>query len=487
MILFTLQIIFFITMGPLAWGQEKPASSKDPTIDTPSGPAARNPENRNQADLSAGSPDGPPSASNTSNRPQAGPSAPETDIVLDDVVITGPKKKKPVKRKARVRPKARKATPVAGPAPAPVETPVPIQAESAGAEAMQDSLVTSSGAGTGSGSGSGEPVSTGAALPGQTAGQSGQASGAAPRGPASLDGVQTVQTGDVRPEYTPSFYSYIERERFDGKMDDLAEVIEKEAGVQVRQSGGLGSFSEVSLRGSSSAQVMIYLDGILLNDASGGGVDLSNISLSDVEAIEVYRGTTPANFGKTSIGGAINIRTLRAQKGLKASVGAGVGSFSTKKAFGYVNHKPGRGDYILSADYLGSDNNFEFLNKKGTDLNTNDDEWEDRRNAQFYQYNLLAKTGYDFNPDFRIDFLNQYFFKHQGLPNWTNQVNCRASLKTQRNIAALKLTKNDFSPLHLNASLKLSHTWKEETYDDRQGFNRTGTAIQPLHHHPVRR
>ena len=78
------------------------------------------------------------------------------------------------------------------------------------------------------------------------------------------------QTGDVDLEETTGFVTVIEREAFEGKMEDLAEVLQNEAGVQVRQSGGLGSFSTVSLRGSSSDQVMVFMDGVLLNDASGG-------------------------------------------------------------------------------------------------------------------------------------------------------------------------------------------------------------------------
>ena len=50
----------------------------------------------------------------------------------------------------------------------------------------------------------------------------------------------SYQTGDVDMEQTPAFYSLIEREAFEGKMEGLAEIIEKEAGVQVRQSGGIG-------------------------------------------------------------------------------------------------------------------------------------------------------------------------------------------------------------------------------------------------------
>ena len=86
------------------------------------------------------------------------------------------------------------------------------------------------------------------------------------------------RTGDVDMENIPAFTTVIHREAFEGKTESLAEVIEKEAAVQVRQSGAMGSFSTISLRGSSSDQVLVFLDGVLLNDASGGGVDLSNIA-----------------------------------------------------------------------------------------------------------------------------------------------------------------------------------------------------------------
>ena len=134
-----------------------------------------------------------------------------------------------------------------------------------------------------------------------------------------LDAVEVtsekVETGDVDKTLTPGFFSVIKREDFQGRLENLADVIEKEAGTQVLQHGGMGSYSSISLRGSSSDQVMIYLDGILLNEGSGGGVNLSNFSLGDVGSIEVFRGTTPVNFGKASIGGVVNIKTIKAEEG----------------------------------------------------------------------------------------------------------------------------------------------------------------------------
>ncbi len=280
---------------------------------------------------------------------------------------------------------------------------------------------------------------------------------------------EKFHTGDVNLESSPTFYSVIPRESFEGKIEGLSDVLKKETGVQIRSSGGMGSFSEVSLRGSSSDQVMIFLDGVLLNDASGGGVNLSNISLFDVQSIEVYRGFTPINFGSASIGGAVNIKTIRTEEGLKASALAGYGSFDTYQAGAFLNHKPSQWDYLISFDYLDSENDFEFDNDKGTPYNPADDKRENRYNAQFDQMNVLTKVGYEFSETWRMDLFNQYFDKDQGIPDWRNNKSTDTSLETKRNISSLKITIDDLGRWGINTATTLSYSWKEEEYDDSLG------------------
>jgi iron complex outermembrane receptor protein len=48
---------------------------------------------------------------------------------------------------------------------------------------------------------------------------------------------EPLQTGDVDLKETTGFVSVIKREDFAGKMEDLAEVLQKEAAVQIRKSG----------------------------------------------------------------------------------------------------------------------------------------------------------------------------------------------------------------------------------------------------------
>ncbi len=276
------------------------------------------------------------------------------------------------------------------------------------------------------------------------------------------------ETGDVDIATTSSFHKIINREDFDDKTENLAQVIKKESGVQVKQSGGLGSYSTVSLRGSSSKQVLVYLDGILLNEASGGGVDLSSISLKDVESIEIFKGSVPVNFSKSSIGGVVNIRTLRKKRNISGSVMAGYGSFSTFKASAWLSHKPGNFDYVVSADWLSSDNDFNFTNDNGTIYNKNDDYDEGRANSQFKQQNYLVKAGYDMTPEIRMDFSTQLYDKSQHLPGPHNSDLVNTTFATKRSVWNLALTANK-AEWGINTRGAFDYTWQYEKYDDSDG------------------
>jgi len=284
---------------------------------------------------------------------------------------------------------------------------------------------------------------------------------------AQKDEDLVFQTGDVYLEETPAFYSLIKRDQFEGKIESLSDVIEKEAGVQVNKAGGLGSYSVISLRGSTSEQVMIYLDGILLNEASGGGVDLSNISLSDVESIEIYRGISPASFGKASIGGVVNIKTLRNKKEMAGHISVGKSSFDTNRTSAYINNTLDKINYILSADYLRSENDFPFINKYVTPDSPADWTEEHRNNATLRQYNFFGKMGYDFTDTVRLTIVNQWFSKDQGIPCRKN-LHSSTRFDTDRNILTTELTMNNLGQYHLNTKSRISYTWKEEDYDDRK-------------------
>ena len=65
----------------------------------------------------------------------------------------------------------------------------------------------------------------------------------------------------------------------------LSEVLADAVGVQIQSLGGLGQFAQVSIRGSAADQVAIFLDGVPIQRASGGSVNLADYSLAQVERI----------------------------------------------------------------------------------------------------------------------------------------------------------------------------------------------------------
>ena len=70
----------------------------------------------------------------------------------------------------------------------------------------------------------------------------------------------------------------------------------------------------MSIRGSTSSQVLVLLDGIHLNSSRDGSVDLSTIPLEIIDHIEIVRGGESSLYGSSAIGGVINIITKKAQK-----------------------------------------------------------------------------------------------------------------------------------------------------------------------------
>jgi iron complex outermembrane receptor protein len=130
--------------------------------------------------------------------------------------------------------------------------------------------------------------------------------------------------------------------------DDLGSLLLQVPGVTVTRTGSSQAFASITLRGSTPDQVEIYVDGVPLDIAEGGGVDISTLPLGDVERVEVYRGTTPLAFGETALGGIISI-TTRTPGVPRVSARAGVGSFGT--AFGDVSGSARAGRLRL---YLGA-------------------------------------------------------------------------------------------------------------------------------------
>ena len=90
----------------------------------------------------------------------------------------------------------------------------------------------------------------------------------------------------------------------------LGAALRSVPGLTLQQSGGPGTLTSLFIRGGESDYTLVLVDGVRAN-AFGGGLDLSQVPLHDVERIEVLRGSQSALYGSDAIAGVIQVITRR--------------------------------------------------------------------------------------------------------------------------------------------------------------------------------
>ena len=91
---------------------------------------------------------------------------------------------------------------------------------------------------------------------------------------------------------------------------NLAEIVGRSSGVNIRREGGMGSSFDLSINGLSGNAIRYFLDGIAL-ESMGSGTNLSNIPLNLIERVEIYKGVVPIHLGTDALGGAMNFITKK--------------------------------------------------------------------------------------------------------------------------------------------------------------------------------
>jgi len=149
---------------------------------------------------------------------------------------------------------------------------------------------------------------------------------------------------------------------------DLNQLIKSTSGINIRESGGLGSDFKLSLNGLSGNQVRYFIDGIPMENF-GSALSLNNYPINLVEKIEIYKGVVPISLGADALGGAINlISGLKQKKYLDASYS--LGSFNTHRFALNAQHTSSKKDsFVKVTSFINhSDNNYLMKNAPVFDL-----------------------------------------------------------------------------------------------------------------------
>ena len=174
---------------------------------------------------------------------------------------------------------------------------------------------------------------------------------------------------------------------------DLPSLLKHYAGVSISSNGGMGSMSNVQLRGMASGQSLVLVNGVRSASATTGTTSIFNIPLSAIERIEVAKGPHSAQYGADAIGGVINIITKKGGtcedgKSACGSVTAGVSYPWGGTVSGDVRGQVNGLDYALGASFLGT---------QGYDF-TYPDAWGHEPGANgFLQGSVNLSLGKDFD------------------------------------------------------------------------------------------
>ena len=99
-----------------------------------------------------------------------------------------------------------------------------------------------------------------------------------------------------------------ELQRYQGQT--VTDILKNQPGINITQSGGMGTASNFYMRGFDSKQVLVLIDGIRYGSISLGSPSLNLLSADQIDRIEILYGASGSSiYGSDAMGGVIQIFT----------------------------------------------------------------------------------------------------------------------------------------------------------------------------------
>jgi vitamin B12 transporter len=185
-------------------------------------------------------------------------------------------------------------------------------------------------------------------------------------------------------------------------LSSLAELLQKQSGIEISNLGGPGKVSSINIRGTSSTHSIILLDGMRIGASTSGMTAIENLPLSQIEKIEIVRGPASSLYGQDGIGGVIQIFTKKGKEGFHPYLGIGYGRYQTKQLNAGISGGNKTTSYALNISGTNTDGFSAFVpdsSKASNTQNLDKDKYKNR--------SISSTLSYDLNKDYKIDL--QYF------------------------------------------------------------------------------
>ena len=219
--------------------------------------------------------------------------------------------------------------------------------------------------------------------------------------PGEAEAEQVVVTAtrfDIPLDLSPASASVINSEDFEQKqIERVSDALREVPGLSVVQTGTAGQLTSVFTRGLRSEHTQVLLDGIPINQGLSGAFNFADLTVDDIDRIEVVRGPQSTLYGPRALAGVIQIFTKQGTGAPGAMVAAEGGSYDTFREWGESDGKIGNFDYSVGASRLDTDNA--------------------RPNNNYRNTAAIADVGWSPDEQLRIGSLFTYSVSDTGNPN----------------------------------------------------------------------
>ena len=203
---------------------------------------------------------------------------------------------------------------------------------------------------------------------------------------------------DIPLDQSPASASVISSEELEQKqIQRVSDVLREVPGLSVVQTGVAGQLTSVFTRGLRSEHTQVLLDGIPINQGLQGAFNFADLTIDDIDRIEVVRGPQSTLYGPRALAGVIQIFTKQGTGTPGAMVAAEAGSYDTFREWGQSDGKIGNFDYSVGASRLDTDNA--------------------RPNNNYRNTAAITDVGWSPNEQLRIGSLFTYSVSDTGNPN----------------------------------------------------------------------
>jgi len=179
-----------------------------------------------------------------------------------------------------------------------------------------------------------------------------------------------VVTANAQPlelDRAPAPVDLIGRKEIDQRQAvSLPDLLATQTGVSIARTGPIGGLATIFLDGGNSNFTKVLMDGTPVNEP-GGAFNFSNLTLDNVDKVEIVHGAESALYGTDAMAGVVQIVSHRGSTRIpEVQLFAEGGGFSSARGGAQLSGLFGPFDYSVAGSYFHTDGqgvNDSFLNR----------------------------------------------------------------------------------------------------------------------------